>query len=728
MQKSKKEKVVTAKRPKLKPVKAAKTPTKTVKPKPGARQVAKVKEKTPAIVYPKRKAWVSKKQIAPTLGGIVETQKIAILPVETPALRVIHKEAVPKEKAIKEELKKEAIKKPDLKRAPAKDLLVEEVKKEIPEVALKVTPPILLKELELKLPISVKDLSVKLQEKPSILIKKLMDSNIMAAINQLLSREAVEKICRDYGFQIKEEQDEEETIISMHREVDSPEVLKPRSPIVTIMGHVDHGKTSILDAIRKTKVVESEHGGITQHIGAYKVALPAGEITFLDTPGHEAFTAMRARGAKVTDIVILVVAADDGVMPQTQEAIDHARAAGVPIIVAINKIDKPQADIDRVKKQLSAFNLTAEDWGGETITVAVSAKTGEGIDTLLEMILLEAEMLELRANPKRLARGVVLESKLVKNKGPVATLLIQNGTLQLNENIIVGTFSGKIRAMFNDRGQTVTEAYPSTPVEVLGISGVAQAGEQFFVVENEKTAKELALKRQERERQMQMLPVKRLGLEDLYTQIKEGKLKELNLVIKADAQGSIGAIKESLNKINSLEVKLNIIHDGVGAINSSDVVLALASQALILGFNSTPDEVAKLLIQKEGQEVRTYNVIYELVNEVKAALEGMLEPRLKKIFLGKAEVRKIFRLSSSGVIAGCFVSKGKINRSLAVSLVRNGAVVHEGEISSLKRFKDDVREVEEGFECGIALKGHSDIVEGDVIEAYQIQKIARTLE
>jgi len=728
MEKSKKEKAAIVKKTKLKPSRVAKTPAKTVKPKPVAKRVAKVKEKTTAVVHPKRKARVSKKEIAPVVGAAVETKNATTLPVETLLPKAIHKEAAPKEKVIKEELKKEAIKKADLKRAPAKDLPVEEVKKEIPEVSTKVTPPTVLKELELKLPISVKDLSVKLQEKPSILIKKLMDMNIMAAINQSLSQEAVEKVCRNYGFRIKEAQDEEEAIISMHSEVDSPELLKTRSPIVTIMGHVDHGKTSILDAIRKSKVVESEHGGITQHIGAYKVVLPRGEITFLDTPGHEAFTAMRARGAKVTDIVILVVAADDGIMPQTQEAIDHARAAGVSIIVAINKIDKPQADIDRVKKQLSALNLTAEDWGGKTITVPVSAKTGQGIDTLLEMILLEAEMLELRANPKRPAKGVVLEGKLVKNKGPVATLLIQNGTLHLNENIIVGSFYGKIRAMFNDRAQTVTEAGPSTPVEVLGITGVAQAGEQFFVIENEKTAKELALKRQERERQIQMLPVKRLGLEDLYTQIKEGKLKELNLVIKADAQGSVEAIKDELNKINSPEVKLNIIHDGVGAINSSDVVLALASQALILGFNSTPDEPAKLLIEKEGQEVRTYNVIYELVNEVKAALEGMLEPKLKKIFLGKAEVKKVFRLSSSGVIAGCLVSKGKISRSVAVSLIRNGEVVHEGEISSLKRFKDDVREVEEGFECGIALKGRSDILEGDVIEAYQIQKIARTLE
>jgi len=701
MQKPKKEKVVTARKPKVKPAKAAKIPAKTTKLKPVAKRVLKVKEKAAAVVHPKRKVRVAKKEVTPVSDVAVETKNAVVLPAEAITPKVIHKEEIPEEKVIKEAVKREAVK----------------------EVS---APP--LKELELKLPVSVKDLSVKLQEKPSILIKKLMDMNIMAAINQPLAREAVEKICRNYGFQIKEAQDEEEIAISAHSKPDSPELLKPRSPIVTIMGHVDHGKTSILDAIRKSKVVESEHGGITQHIGAYKVVLPRGEITFLDTPGHEVFTAMRARGAKVTDIVVLVVAADDGIMPQTQEAIDHARAAGVPIIVALNKIDKPQADVDRVKKQLSALDLTAEDWGGKTITVPLSAKTGQGIDILLEMILLEAEMLELRANSKRLAKGVVLEGKLVKNKGPVATLLVQNGTLHLNENIIVGSYYGKIRAMFNDHAQSVTEAFPSTPVEVLGIGGVAQAGEQFFVIENEKTAKELALKRQEKERQIQMMPVKRLGLEDLYIQIKEGKIKELNLVIKADAQGSIEAIKDALNKINSLEIKLNIIHSGVGAINSSDVVLALASQALILGFNVNPDEPAKLLIGKEGQEVRIYNVIYELVNEVKAALEGMLEPKLKKVFSGKAEVRKVFRLSSSGVIAGCFITKGKINRGVSIDLVRNGEVVYEGELASLKRFKDDVKEVEEGFECGIALKGYSDIMEGDVIEAYQIQKIARTLE
>ncbi|MDD2703337.1 MAG: translation initiation factor IF-2 [Candidatus Omnitrophica bacterium] len=583
------------------------------------------------------------------------------------------------------------------------------------------------KELELEFPVVVKDLAVKLQEKPSILIKLLMGMGVMATINQALDEVAANKICGKYGFKIKQAPNQEELALVAHKQQDKPEELVMRAPIVTFMGHVDHGKTSLLDAIRKSKVVDSEFGGITQHIGAYRIAVSHGEITFLDTPGHEAFTAMRARGAKATDIVILVVAADDGIMPQTREAVDHARAAGVTIVVAINKIDKPQADLNRVKKQLAELNLAAEDWGGKTITVPVSAKTGEGIDDLLEMIILETEMLELKANPNRPANGIVLEAKMVKNKGPVATLLVQSGTLRLNNNIIVGQYFGKIRAMFNDRGHSITEAGPSLPVEVLGISGLPEAGEQFFAIEEEKTAKELALKRRESERDRQIKPVKRLGLEDLYAQIKEGKLKELKLILKADAQGSLEAIEDIMGHINVPGIKISIIHEGVGNINISDVMLGLASEALILGFNIEADDAAKELALKEGQDVQIYNIIYELTNEIKAALEGMLEPKLKKVFLGKAEVKKVFRLSTSGVIAGCMVSKGRIVRSSPVRIVRNGQQIYEGGLSSLKRFKDDVREVEEGFECGMSLKGFDGILEGDVVEAYEIKKIARTL-
>jgi len=595
-----------------------------------------------------------------------------------------------------------------------------------PKVEVKVAPKV-LKELELRLPITVKDLAVKLQEKPSIIIKTLMGIGVMVGINQYLEEAAVEKICEKYGCRIKKALGEEELVLGIHLQVDAHKELQHRAPIVTLMGHVDHGKTSLLDAIRKTKVAESEHGGITQHIGAYRVSLPHGEITFLDTPGHEAFTAMRARGASITDIVVLVVAADDGIMPQTQEAIDHARAAEVQIIVALNKIDKPQANIDRVKKQLSELDLRSEDWGGKTITVPVSAKTGEGIDNLLEMILLEAQMLELKSNPNRLARGVVVEAKMAKGRGPVATLLIQNGTLHLNENIIVGKYYGKIRAMFNDRGQSVTDVHPSFPVEVLGISGIPEAGEQFFVLPDEKQAKELAEMRLEKERQQQIKSVKRISLEDLHSQIEQGKIKELKIIIKADVQGSLEAIKDTLDKLNVSEIKLDIIHAGVGNINNSDAILAVASNALILGFNVVADDLAKEVTAKEGIDVRTYNIIYELANDIKAAVEGMLEPKIKKVFLGRAEVRKVFKLSRQGTVAGCFVTKGKFNRNVIINLVRNGAVVFEGKLSSLKRFKDDVREVAEGFECGMTLVGFDQLMEGDIIEAFEIEKIARKL-
>lgn len=608
--------------------------------------------------------------------------------------------------------------------AQAKPKPVQEVKPEPVAVNPVIEPG---KIIEIELPITLKDLAVKLQEKSSVLIKHFMSMGIMVGINQALDEATVNKICPKYNCQIKKALGAEDAALQEHREQDRPADLKKRSPIVTFMGHVDHGKTSLLDAIRKTKVAEGEHGGITQHIGAYRVNLPGGEITFLDTPGHEAFTAMRARGAQLTDIVVLVVAADDGIMPQTQEAIDHALQAKVSIIVAINKIDKPQANIDMVKKQLSQVGLTAEDWGGKTITVPVSAKTGEGIDNLLEMILLQAEIMELKSNPSRLANGVVVEARMAKGRGPVATLLVQNGTLHLNQNIIVGNLYGKVRAMLNDRGQSVTTVGPASPVEVLGISGVPQAGEQFFVIEEEKQAKELVEARLEKERQQQVKVVKRVSLEDLHSQIVEGKIRELKLIIKSDVQGSLEAIKDTLDKLNVSEIKIEAIHAGVGNINSSDVILAVASDALIVGFNVTTDELAKELIAKEGVEVKIYNIIYELANDIKAAVEGMLDPKLKKVFLGRAEVKKMFRLSKSGLIAGCMVTKGKINRSCTVTLVRNGQPVFEGKLSSLKRFKDDVRDVAEGFECGMSIAGFDQLMEGDVIEAYDVQKIARRL-
>jgi len=709
-------------------IKVKKAVAKPIKPKAVKKTVAAIKRKAKEVTPVKHKKIIKKaipEMVAPFTETVLskaaikeETKEVSkgVLLEEARKIKVeippIKKE-IPPVKGVVPEVKREI---PEVK---------PEVKREIPEV--KAPAVVELKELELKLPINVKDLAIKLQEKPSILIKILMGMKMMVGINQVLDEKIAAAICEKFGFRIKKAPDEEELALQIHQRIDEPRELQPRPPIVTLMGHVDHGKTSLLDVIRKSKVTESEHGGITQHIGAYRVVLPNGEITFLDTPGHEAFTAMRARGASITDIVVLVVAADDGIMPQTQEAIDHARAAGVSMVVAVNKIDKPQANIDRVKKQLSEFNLMSEDWGGKTIVVPVSAKNGQGIDTLLEMILLEAQMLELKASPKRLARGVVIEAKMSKGRGPVSTLLIQSGTLRLNDNIIVGLYYGKIRAMFNDHGQSVTQAPPSFPVEIIGISGVPQAGEPFFALEDEKVARGLALRRQEKERQEQIKTVKRISLEDLHAQIQEGKLKELKLIIKADVQGSLEAISETLNKLNVSEIKLDIIHEAVGNINTSDVILAAASNALILGFNIIADERAKELVSKEGIDARTYNIIYELGDDIKAAIEGMLEPKLKKVFLGRAEVRKVFKLTRAGNVAGCFVTKGKINRSCSIDLLRNGEAVFEGKISSLKRFKDDAKEVLDGFECGISLIGFEDVREGDIIEAYDIEKIARKL-
>lgn len=592
------------------------------------------------------------------------------------------------------------------------------------------SPPPIKKEtekiIEIDIPITVKELALNIGEKPAVLIKKLIDHKIIANLNFPLDEELVRKIALEYGFQIKKKPTEEELLFKEHEAVDAAK-LKPRPPIVTFMGHVDHGKTSLLDVIRKSKVADSEYGGITQHIGAYSVSLPNGKITFLDTPGHEAFTAMRARGVKVADIAVLVVAADDGVMPQTIEAIDHAKEADVPIIVAINKIDRPQVNIDAVKKELSKLGLTPEEWGGKTITVNVSAKTGQGIDDLLGMIILEAEMLELKADPTSPASGIVLDAKVSEGRGTVVTLLVKNGTLRAQEGIIIGPYYAKIRALFNEFGKHIEEAAPSASVEILGLSGLPGAGEKFFVISDEKKAKELAARRKMQLREKELRPIKIMSLEDLSGQIKEGKVKELKLILKADVSGSLEAINEAFKKIASSEIKLNIIHQGVGSINVSDVILAEASGAIIFGFHVLCDERSKEEAEKTGVDIRTYNVIYELVNDLKTALEGMLEPKLKKIFLGRLIVRQVFKLSKGGTIAGCYVEKGKIMRSSKTSILRNGAVVYEGIVQSLKRFKDDVREVTEGMECGVSVAGFTEIMAGDIIEAYDIEKIARKL-
>jgi len=582
--------------------------------------------------------------------------------------------------------------------------------------------------LEIPIPITVKDLSVRLQQKPSVVLKTLLQDGVFAHINQNLNEEVVRKIAADFGFLLTKSKTKEEQLIEFHKiEEDDPAELKFRSPVVTFMGHVDHGKTSLLDRIRKSKVVDQEHGGITQHIGAYSVHLPKGTITFLDTPGHEAFTAMRARGARITDVVVLVVAADEGVMPQTEEAMSHARAAEVPIIVALNKIDKKNADVDLVKKQLMAKDLTPEDWGGKTVVVGVSAMTGEGIDALLEMILLEAELLELKANPDKRASGIVIEAQLSRGQGAVATVIVQNGTLHEGDIVIVGPHYGRIKAMFDDRERSIKEAGPATPVEIVGLPSVPDAGESFYVIENERQAKEIASQREEQVKSQRLQSVaSRITLEDLYSQIQEGKIKGLNVILKADVHGSLEALRASLEKIPNDQIQLKFIHTGVGDISTSDVILAAASNAIIIGFQVEINSRAKEELEKLPVDVRTYRIIYDAVNDIKNALEGLLEPKMKKKFLGRVDIRQVFKLTK-GIIAGCYVQKGKIHRKALVDVLRNGAVVFSGKLSSLKRFKDDVREVAEGFECGLTVEGFNEIQPGDVIEAYEMEAIARKL-
>lgn len=586
----------------------------------------------------------------------------------------------------------------------------------------------LLPPLEVKIPIAVKDFAVKLQQKQGIVLKKLMQMGIFANINQNLNEEVIRTVAASFGYSIIKTKTQEEQLIGIHKTMEEdPKLLKSRAPVVIFMGHVDHGKTSLLDKIRKTKIADQEHGGITQHIGAYTVNHPKGKVTFLDTPGHEAFTAMRARGAHITDVVVLVVAADEGIMPQTIEALDHARAAGVPIVVALNKIDKPNAEIDRVKKQLAERDLLPEDWGGKTIVVGVSAVTGEGIDQLLEMILLEAELLELKANYEKKASGVIVDAHMSHGKGALATVIVQNGTLKEGDVIVVGSLFGRIRAMFDDREKPIQEAGPSMAAEILGLPGVPEAGDMFYVVENEKQAREITLQRQEQTKAQKNQSSSKITLEDLYAQIQEGKIKELSVIVKTDVQGSLEALIDSLKKIPSDEVHLKFIHTGIGDINASDVILADASNAIIIGFQVSVDVRAKQELEKHPVDVRTYRIIYDAVNDIKNALEGLLEPKTKKKFLSRIEVRQVFKLSKSGMVAGCFVQKGKVIRKANVDVLRNGQVVFSGSIGSLKRFKDDVREVAEGMECGISIHNFDQVQPGDTIEAYELEKIARKL-
>jgi len=585
------------------------------------------------------------------------------------------------------------------------------------------TPKAIKKVIKITEVISVGELAQRMGAKVREVVKKLIELGVMTTANQTIDVDTAALVAAEFGYEVENVAVDVDQILQ--RIEDPPDKLQPRPPVVTIMGHVDHGKTLLLDAIRKSRLVDAETGGITQHIGAYKVDLDKGTIVFIDTPGHEAFTAMRARGAQVTDIVVLVVAADDGVMPQTIEAIDHAKAAEVPIIAAVNKIDKPEADPEKVRRDLSERGLVPEEWGGHTLYAQVSAKKKTGIDDLLELILLQAEMLDLKANPDKPARGVVVEARLDKGRGPVGTVLVQEGTLQTGEDFVSGDTSGRVKAMLDERGKHVKAAGPATPVEVVGFTDIPAAGDGFICVESEKVAKEVSFHRQKRLREETGVRPERLSLDDLYDRIQEGEMKELRLVLKGDTHGSIQAIQEALERLSTDEVKIGVIHQGVGGISETDVNLAAASDAVIIGFNVSPLGKARSVAEQEQVDIRVYSIIYEVIEDVDKALKGLLGPIRQEVILGKAEVRQVFSVSKVGAVAGSYVNEGRLVRGSDARLFRNGDVVHEGRISSLKRFKDDVREVQAGYECGIGLEGYNDLEVGDTIEAFTYEEVPR---
>ena len=588
--------------------------------------------------------------------------------------------------------------------------------------------PVVEKVTSIELPetVTIKELADKMKIPAAQIIKKLFLEGKMLNVNSDITYDEAEEIALEYDILCEHEVVVDVIEEMLKEEEENEEDLQPRPPVVCVMGHVDHGKTSILDAIRKTSVTSGEAGGITQHIGAYVVEVSGQKITFLDTPGHEAFTAMRLRGAQSTDIAILVVAADDGVMPQTIEAINHAKAAEIDIIVAINKIDKPSANIDRVKQELTEYGLIAEDWGGTTIMVPVSAHTGEGLQDLLDMILLDAEVKELKANPNRKGRGLILEAQLDKGRGPVATVLVQKGTLNVGDNVTVGTAFGKIRAMIDDKGRRVKKAGPSTPVEILGLNEVPQAGEVFIATDTEKEARTMAETFIATKREKMLADTKsKLSLDGLFDQIQAGQIKDLNIIVKADVQGSVEAVKQSLAKLSNDEVAVKVIHGGVGAINESDVTLASASNAIIIGFNVRPDNQAKIIAEQEKVDLRLYRVIYNAIEDIEAAMKGMLEPTFEEKIIGHAEVRQTYKVSGVGTIIGGYVQDGKIVRNCKVRLLRDNVVIHEGELASLKRFKDDVKEVNSGYECGMSFEKYNDIKEGDQIEAFVMEEVPR---
>ena len=569
--------------------------------------------------------------------------------------------------------------------------------------------------------IAVGDLAKRMGAKGGELIKKLMEMGVLVNINQVIDADVASLVASEFGYEVEKLSLERQDLLE--RKEDLPEQLQPRPPVVTIMGHVDHGKTMLLDAIRKTNVAEGEAGGITQHIGAYDVQLENGNVVFIDTPGHEAFTAMRARGAQVTDVVVLVVAADDGVMPQTKEAIDHSRAARVPIVVAINKIDKPNANPEKVKKDLADYGLVPENWGGNTLFAEISAKQKTGIKDLLDLILLQAEILELKANPNKPARGVIIEAKLDKGRGPVATVLVQEGALRTGDPFIAGSHYGRVRAMLNNKGQKIEEAGPSTPVEVIGFVDVPAAGDTFIVVSEERMAKQISLYRQEKIRAKELSKLSKVSLEELYDQIKKGEMKELNVIIKADVQGSIEAMKEALKKLSMDALKVNILHDAVGGITETDVNLASASNAIIIGFNVRPGPKAQILAEQEHVDIRTYSVIYDAITDIKKALEGLLEPTYKEHLLGRAQVIQLFNIHKVGTVAGSLVVDGKMVKGSHARLLRDNVVIYDGRISSLKRFKDDMKDCAQGLECGIGIENFNDIKLGDIIESYEVEEI-----
>ncbi len=611
---------------------------------------------------------------------------------------------------------KKSVKKETQQEAPTEILKPEPLPAEVQEESFEV--------VQLPENIMIRDLAEKLRCSPNDVIKELMNLGVMTTINQSLSFEVASKVADQRGFEVELIKDKS-AIDFEEEEKEDPKDVCLRPPIVTIMGHVDHGKTSLLDAVRKTNLTNAEAGGITQHIGAYRAKVKDQFITFLDTPGHEAFTAMRARGAQVTDIVILVVAADDGIKPQTKEAIDHAHAGNVPILVAINKIDKPGAKPEEVKKQLAEIGLLPEDWGGQTMFTEVSALQSTGIDHLLELIILQAEIMELKANPTLRPQGVVIESKLDKGRGPIATVIVQKGTLKVGQPFVVGPYFGKVRALINDNGDKTPKAAPSIPVEIVGIPEVPQPGDKFYVVEDERKARQYSEMRLKKRREVQLAESAKVTMEDLHEQIIEGKIQVLNLVVKADTQGSISAVQEAFSKLETEEIRFKIIHDGVGGITESDILLSSASNAITIGFNVRPTDKADELATREKIDVRLYSVIYEAIEDMKKALEGMLAPKFKELVIGRSEVREVFNLPRIGSIAGCHVSQGKMERNLDTRLIRDSVVVYQGKIISIRRFKEDVKEVQQGYECGISLENFQDIKQGDIIEAFVLEEIQR---